>query len=81
MIPKEIDHAEVIEFLIGSGLSETNNDNISIKHNGTVIVSSLESSQCEVLITAIHTKTFFGKRLHCNGVVPLSPDKPEEQRE
>ena len=81
MIPKEIDHAEVIEFLIGSGLSETNKDNISIKHNGTVIVSNLESSECEVLITAIHTKTFFGKRLYCNGVVPLSPDKPEEQRE
>ena len=46
-----------------------------------MIVSNLESSECEVLITAIHTKNFFGKRLYCNGVVPLSPDKPEEQRE
>ena len=81
MIPKETDQAEVIEFLITSGLSETNKENISFKPNGTVMVNNLENTECEVLIAAIHTKTVFGKRLYCNGVVPLTPVKPEDQQQ
>ena len=81
MILKETDHAEIFEFLISSGLSEDRKGNVSIKSNGTVMVSNLECSECDVLVAAIHTKTFFGKRLYCNGVVPLTPEKPEEQQQ
>lgn len=79
--PKETDHAEIVEFLIFSGLSETHKDSISIKPNGTVIVNNLQSSECKVLITAIHNKTDFGKRLYCNGIVPLTPVKPDQPAE
>ena len=76
MIPKETDHAEIVEFMVNSGLPETYKDNISIKSNGTVIINQLQSQECEILIAAIHTKTSFGRRLYCNGVVPRTPDKP-----
>ena len=42
-------------------------------------ISNLQSSVCETLITAIHNKTFFGKRLYCNGIVPLTPKKQENE--
>ena len=77
--PKETDPAEIIEFMIYSGLAETHKDKISIKPNGTVIINNLQSSECEVLIAAIHNKTDFGKKLYCNGIVPLTPVKPDEQ--
>ena len=77
MIPKETDQGEIVEFLIGSGLPESSKENISFKVNGTVIISKLQSSVCENLITAIHAKIFFGKRLYCNGIVPLTPEKTE----
>ena len=39
--PRETDHAEIVEFLIFSGLSESHKDSISIKPNGSVIVDKL----------------------------------------
>ena len=79
MIPKDTDHAAIIEFLIGSGLSQSHKENIAFKNNGSVIVSNLTSTECEKLIKSIHAKIFLGKRLFCNGIVPLTPDKPAEQ--
>ena len=77
--PKETDHAEIVEFMIYSGLAESHKDSIAIKPNGTVIINNLKSAECKVLIAAIHNKTDFGKRLYCNGIVPLTPVKPDEQ--
>ena len=79
MIPTETDRGTVVEFLIDSGLPESSKESISFKANGTVIISNLQSSVCENLIKVIHTKTFFGKRLYCNGIVPLTPEKPENE--
>jgi hypothetical protein len=39
--PKDTDHAEIVEFLIFSELSESHKDSISIKPNGSVIVDKL----------------------------------------
>ena len=79
MIPKETDHGEVIDFLINAGLPETHKENVSIKTNGTVMVTNLDSAVCEALINTIHTKNYFGKRLFCNGVVLLTPEKQGEE--
>ena len=76
MFPRDTDHAEIIEFLINSGLSEDHKDKILIKPNGTVIVNNLLSTECQELIAAIHNKFNFGRRLYCNGIVPLTPAKP-----
>ena len=77
--PKDTDHGEIVEFLINSGLAETHKESIMIKTNGTVMINNLQSSECQVLITAIHNKTSFGRRLYCNGIIPLTPDKPDQQ--
>ena len=37
-IPKDIDHGQIVEFLINSGLPETYKENISIKDNGSVLL-------------------------------------------
>ena len=79
VFPKETDPGEIIEFLILSGLSKNHMDNILIKPNGTVIINNLLSTECLELIAAIHNKTNFGRRLYCNGIVPLTPAKPEQQ--
>ena len=76
--PKETDQAEIVEFLILSGLSESHKDSISFKPNGSVIIDKLQSSECAVLIEAIHNKFNFGRRLYCNGIVPRTPDKNEQ---
>ena len=75
--PKDTDHGDIVQFLIQSGLPETHKDNINIKQNGAVMINNLAGSQCEALIAAIHTKTHFGRRLFCNGIIPRTPDKAE----
>ena len=39
------------------------------------MIRDLENSECLELIKNIHGKTYFSKRLYCNGVVPLTPEK------
>ena len=74
-IPKETDSGEVIEFLCKNGLPADKTDNVLIRPNGTVIVNELENGVCKALIVAIHGYVNFGKKLFCNGIVPLSPVK------
>ena len=76
--PKDTDHGEIVEFLIFSGLAESHKDSISIKPNGSVIIDNLPSNECAALIEAIHNKSNFGRRLYCNGIVPMTPDKVEQ---
>ena len=73
--PKDTDHSEIVEFLISSGLQPVHMDNIQIKGNGSVTVSGLDSSECKILIDSIHHTFFSGKKLYCNGIVPLTPEK------
>ena len=73
--PKDTDHSEIVEFLISSGLKPLHMDNIQIKGNGSVTVSGLDSSECKNLIDRIHLTMFSGKKLYCNGIVPLTPEK------
>ena len=79
--PRDTDHGMIVEFLINSGLSEGYKDNISVKQNGSAVIDSLPNQECTGLIAAIHNKINFGRKLFCNGVVPLTPDKPEQSKE
>ena len=77
--PKETDHGEIVEFLISSGLAETQKDNIQIKDNGSVTIRNLGSAECKILIENLHNKVKFGKKLYCNGIIPLTPPKNDDQ--
>ena len=73
--PKDTDHGAVIEFIIQCGLPAGKADNITINSRGTAVVRNLENSECLLLIEAIHGKRNFDKKLYCNGIVPLTPEK------
>ena len=74
--PKDIDHGQIVEFLVNSGLPGLYMDHISIRHNGSVLIQDLPNNVCLDLITAINDKLSFGRKLYCNGVIPRTPDKP-----
>ena len=48
---------------------------VVIQDNGTVIIKNLNDEASRVLIDEIHGKENFGKRLFCNGFIPLTPKK------
>ena len=68
-----------MEFLVRSGLSENKTDNVNIRNNGTATIKHLENAECLSLIDAIHGKKHFDRKLFCNIIVPLTPEKPEGQ--
>ena len=74
--PKEADHGVIMEFLVKSGLNESHKDDVTIKPNGSVSIMNLTSSECTALISIIHHNIQFGRRLFCNGIIPLTPEKP-----
>ena len=73
-IPRDTDHGEIVEFLILSGLPEEKREDVDISSNGSVTIRSLDTSQCSSIIDSIHGKKHFGKKLFCNGYVPLPQD-------
>ena len=73
--PKDVDHGQIVEFLISSGLPEAIKDDISIKKNGTVLIENIPNEVCLMLIGAIHNKFGLEKKLYCNGIVPRTPNK------
>ena len=79
--PRETDHGKIIEFLVNCGLPESQKDKISITNKGTATIKDLENGVCLALIEAIHAKKNFDKKLFCNGIVPLTPEKPAVQLE
>ena len=78
--PKDVDNGKIVEFLINSGLSESYKENISVKYNGSVLIEDLPNMECQALISAIHSKHEFGRKLYCNGVIPRTPDKLENSQ-
>ena len=73
--PKEADHGDIIEFLCRHGVPEERKENIRIKNNGSVTIDNLDNATSVGLIDAIHGKVNFGRKLFCNGFIPLTPDK------
>ena len=73
--PKETDQGLIVEFLIESGLPESFKDTVMISSFGSATIRNLENSVCRTLIENIHNKRNFGRKLFCNGIIPLSPEK------
>ena len=80
-LPHDTDHGEVVEFLCKKGLPDEKKDGVTFKENGVVEISDLDSNICRLLIEAIHGKEMFGRKVFCNGVIPLTPDKPAPSAE
>ena len=64
-----------MDFLCRSGLPESNKDDIVFKPNGTVTIKKLDDQTSKLMIEAIHGKQNFGRKLFCNGFIPLTPRK------
>ena len=75
---KEVDSGEIIEFIVKSGLPESKVRNITINDRGTAVVRGLKNSECLDLIAAIHGTRHFDRKLFCNGVVALTPEKIDD---
>lgn len=69
---------KVVEFLCRSGLPEDKKDDITFNQNGSVTVRNLDDGTSRSLIEVIHGKQNFGKKLFCNGIVPLTPKKDNQ---
>ena len=48
-----------------------------IKANGYVTINDLENCVCRKLIENIHNEKNFGRKLYCNGIIPLTPEKKD----
>ena len=77
--PREADHGAIVELLVSAGLPESEKDNIAIKPNGSVTISNLENKVARSLISNLHNKKVMGRRIFCNGIVPLTPQKDASQ--
>ena len=75
--PKDTDQGDIFDFLCSNGLPEEKKDEAIIKANGIVTIKNLDNATSRHLIEAIHGKLNFGKKLYCNGFVPLSPQKED----
>ena len=75
--PKGVDSGEIMEFLVRSGLPEGDKESVTIKSNGYVTISNLENRVCRILIESIHNKKYFERKLFCNGIIPLTPEKKD----
>ena len=75
--PRDADHGAITEILIAAGLPEESKDNVLIKQNGAVTISNLTNDISHILIGNLHQKKFLGRKIYCNGIVPLTPRKEE----
>ena len=73
--PRDTDPGEIIAYLVNAGLPESAKDTVLVKPNGTVTTTELDNEVCLKLIENIHNKVAFGKKLFCNGIIPLTPEK------
>ena len=72
---KDTDAGDIMEFLVRSGLPESAKESVMIKSNGVVTIKNLENDVCLALIENIHNKKNFNRKLFCNGIIPLTPEK------
>ena len=74
-IPKDVDHGDVLEFIIASGLPPDKKDIVKFSSNGTVSIRGLENELCLNLIKNIHGSRQFSRTVYCNGMIPMTPNK------
>ena len=64
-----------MELLCANGLPEDAKEKVKFKNKGIVMVEELKTESVKKLIEGLHEKIIFGKKLYCNGLVPLTPQK------
>ena len=79
--PKDVDHGAVIELLIMAGLPEENKDDVLMRSNATVTIKNLTNEISSIMIDNLHQKKVMGRKILCNGIVPLTPKKDEQTNE
>ena len=75
--PLDSDQGAIVEFLCNNGLAEADKEQVTFKPSGVVIINCLDMNAIKKLIETVHGKIWFGKKLYCNGLVPLTPKKLE----
>ena len=73
--PKEVQDSEIVELLVASGLPHACVHEIQVNPNGKVTVQNLENSICMKLINSLNRQVYFGRKIFCNGIIPLTPLK------
>ena len=73
--PKDGDQSQMLETLLASGLPIHSIDDVSFKSNGTIIIKELTTDICKQMIDNLHGQIFMGKKVFCNGLVALTPNK------
>ena len=76
--PKDVDNGDILEFLITHGLPEDKKEVVEFSNNGSVIIKELDNYIVEYLMQSIHGKMIFGRKLYCNGLVTLTPEKNDK---
>ena len=74
--PKDTEETQIVELLLSSGLPVTDLNEINLKPSGAVTIMNIDNLVCKTLIQKLHMQTFFGRKVFCNGVVQLTPEKP-----
>ena len=72
---KDTDQCEIVDLLISAGLPVDRAESVVIKPNGSVFIKDLTNSCCLNIIGALHNKIYLGRKLFCNGVIGLTPEK------
>ena len=55
-------------------------DDIGLKTSGIVTVKNLDTEESRFLIDNINGNKFFDRKMYCNGIVPLTPEKQETNK-
>ena len=78
---KDVDQGEIVELLVRAGLPESQTESIHFSSSGSIQIKDLDNTVCTTLITALHRTSFENKRIFCNGIIQLTPEKRAEQAE
>ena len=76
--PKDCDFGTICEFLVENGLPQRLCETVEVKENGKIYVRSLKNDLCHELIRNITGKNFKNRNLICNGIVPVTPLKDQQ---
>ena len=73
--PPNADKSQIVELLLASGLPNENMDEIVFKSNGSVLIQNIAPPVCKMLIDNLNSTYHFDQKIHCNGIIPLTPQK------
>ena len=76
---KDADHGQIIDFLVECGLPADKIDLIQFGRNSTISIRGLDNLLCLQLIENIHGKSMFSRKVYCNGIIQITPEKEHKE--